>query len=183
MSAERTLGLKIKTRSLDFGQMVPRLSKYITASSKSGNVVDIIGPGETMEYTVTTAGPEGVRLEPSPPAYLATALWFGIETTSMAYTKVLGKISGEAVGTAVDATNCVAGFQGMAAADVTDARAAAKYMNDAMGTVRACMGKVFMKLAKGKLLDIVAVTIAQVFSWVWSGVQIVANGLVLQSRL
>lgn len=178
VSAERTPGLTLSTRSLDFGQMVPRLAKYITAPSKRGNTIDIIGPGETLEYKVDpAAGAKGVRLEPSPPAYLATALWFGIETVGMVYTKVFGKISGEAIGVAVDGANCVAGFQSMATADVTDAKAAANYMNGALGTVMSCMGKVFEHLAKGKLLDMVAVGIAQVFSWAWSGVQTVASGL------
>ncbi|MGY3320788.1 hypothetical protein [Arthrobacter sp. TE12232] len=178
VAAERTPGLTIGTRSLDFGQMVPRLARYITAPSKPGNTIDIIGPGETVEYKVDPAsGPKGVRLEPSPPAYLATALWFGIQTTTMVYTKVLGKISMETVSTAVDAADCIAGFQGMATADVSDARTAANYLNGAMGTVMSCMGKVFMSLAKGKLLDVVAVTIASVFTWVWSGIQTAANGL------
>lgn len=177
VSAERTPGLTMATRSLDFSQMVPRLAKYITAPSKRGNSIDIIGPGETVEYKVAAGVTAvGVRLQPSPPAYLATALWFGIETTGMVYTKVLGKVGNETIGTALDAANCVAGFQGLATADVTDVKAAARYMNDATATVMSCMGKVFMNLAKGRLFDVVAVTIAQVFSWVWSGIQTAANG-------
>ena len=178
VSAERTPGLTMSTRSLDFGQMVPRLAKYITAPSKPGNVIDIIGPGETVEYKVNPAtGSKGVRLQPSPPAYLATALWFGIETVGMVYTKVLGKISGETIGKAVDAATCVAGFQTMSTTDATNAKAAATYLNGATGTVMSCMGKVFERLAKGKMLDMFAVGIAQVFSWVWSGLQIAASGL------
>lgn len=180
VSAERTPGLAIGTRSLDFGQMVPRLSKYITAPSKRGNVIDIIGPGETVEYKVDAAtGAKGVHLEPSPPAYLATALWFGIQTAGMVFekTKLLGKVSVGTISAGVDAVDCAAGFQGMATADVTDSKAAANYLNSAMGTVMSCMGKVFEKLAKGKILDMLAVGIAEVFSWVWSGIQTAANGL------
>nr|CAD47903.1 hypothetical protein [Paenarthrobacter nicotinovorans] len=177
VSAERTKGLSMNARSLDFGQMVPRLAKYITAPSKPGNVIDIIGPGETVEYRVDAAsGEKGVRLQPSPPAYLATALWFGVETVGMVYTKVLGKIPMETINSAVDAANCVAGFQSMATADVTNAKAAANYLNGATGTVMSCMGKVFERIAKGKMLDMLAVGIAQVFSWVWSGLQTAANG-------
>lgn len=163
VSAERTPGLSMGSRSMDFGQMVPRLAKYITAPSKRGNTIDIIGPGETVEYMVDTKGSAGVRLEPSPPAYLATALWFGIETVGMVYKRVFGNISGEALSKAVDAANCVAGFQNMATVDVTNATAAANYLNDATGTVMSCSGEILKKAAKGQFLDMAAVKIAQVF--------------------
>ncbi|WP_411373305.1 hypothetical protein ACLH0K_09000 [Arthrobacter sp. MPF02] len=177
VSAERTPGLIMAERSMDFGQMVPRLAKYITAPTKRGNTIDIVGPGETVEYTVDPSVATGVRLDPSPPAYLATALWFGIETTAMVYGKIFGKISSEAVGTAMDAMNCTAGFQGMATADVTNGAAAGRYFNEALSTVMSCSGKVFMELAKGKMLDVLAVSVAQVFTWVWSGIQTAAHGL------
>lgn len=176
VSAESTPGLTLATRSLDFGQMVPRLAKYITAPTKKGNTINIIGPGETVEYKVDPSVAVAVRLDPSPPAYLATALWFGIETTTMVYGKVFGKISSEAVGTAMDAANCAAGFQGMATTDVINGSSAGKYLNEALGTVMACSGKVFMSLAKGKMLDMLAVSVAQVFTWVWSGIQTAAHG-------
>ncbi len=95
----------------------------------------------------------------------------------MVFKRVVGPVSGEAISTAMDAANCVGGFQSMATADVSEPRQAGKYLNDAMGTVMACTGKVFMNLAKGKLLDVFAVSVAQVFSWLWGGIQAFANGL------
>ncbi|UZX02823.1 hypothetical protein F8G81_09520 [Arthrobacter sp. CDRTa11] len=177
VSAESTAGLTLGSRSLDFGQMLPRLAKYITAPTIRGSSINIIGPGETVEYKLDSSAAVGVRLDPSPPAYLATALWFGIETTTMVYGKIFGKISSEAVSSAMDAANCAAGFQGMATADVTQVSAAGRYLNDAVSTVMACSGKVFMDLAKGKMLDILAVSVAQVFTWAWSGIQTAAHGL------
>lgn len=184
VSAERTPGLTIGSRSLDFGQMVPRLAKYITAPSKRGNVIDIIGPGETVEYKVDeSSGLKGVNLQPSPPAYLATALWFGIQTAAMAFetTNLLGKVPVEKIQTAVDAADCVAGFQGMATVDVTNANAAGSYLNGALGTVMSCMGKVMERVALASapeeiLKNFVAVRLAQVMSWLWSGLQTAASG-------
>jgi hypothetical protein len=184
VSAERTPGLTVGARSLDFGQMVPRLAKYITAPSKRGNTIDIIGPGETVEYKVDeSARLKGVNLQPSPPAYLATALWFGIQTAATAFetTNILGKVPVEKIQTAVDAADCVAGFQGMATADVTNAKAAANYLNGALGTVMSCMGKVMERVAiddapEEILRNFVAVRLAQVMSWLWSGLQTAASG-------
>ncbi|WP_411373306.1 hypothetical protein ACLH0K_09005 [Arthrobacter sp. MPF02] len=184
VSAERTPGLTIGTRSLDFGQMVPRLAKYITAPSKRGNVIDIIGPGETVEYRVDeSSGLKGVNLQPSPPAYLATALWFGIQTAAVAFdgTNLLGKVPVEKIETAMDAADCVAGFQDMATADVTHAAAAGNYLNGAIGTVMSCMGKVMERVAMDDapeeiLRNFVAVRLAQVMSWLSSGLQTAASG-------
>lgn len=184
VAAERTPGLTMSTRSLDFGQMVPRLAKYITAPSKRGNVIDIIGPGETVEYKVDeSSGLKGVNLQPSPPAYLATALWFGIQTAAMAFekTNLLGKVPVENFQTAVDAADCVAGFQGMATADVTNAKDAGNYLNGAIGTVMSCMGKVMERVAiddapEEILKNFFAVRLAQMMSWLWSGLQTAASG-------
>ncbi|GAA4035705.1 hypothetical protein GCM10023063_20400 [Arthrobacter methylotrophus] len=82
-----------------------------------------------------SSGLKGVHLQSSPPAYLATALWFGIETVGMLYTTVFGKIHGEDISSAVDTMKCVAGFQSIATADVTDAKAATNYLNGAVSTV------------------------------------------------
>lgn len=172
-------------RSLDFGQMVPRLATYITAPSKRGNVIDIIGPGETVEYKVDeSSGLKGVNLQPSPPAYLATALWFGIQTAAMAFdtTNVLGKVPVEKIGAAIDAADCVAGFQMMATVDVTNGKAAANYLDGALGTVMSCMGRVMERVAmddapEQMLKNFVAVRFAQVMSWLWSGLQTVGSGL------
>ncbi len=184
VSAERTPGLTMADRSLDFGQMVPRLAKYITAPSKRGNVIDIIGPGETVEYKVDeSSGLKGMNLQPSPPAYLATALWFGIQTATMAFegTNLLGKVPVDKIGAAIDAADCVAGFQGMATADVTNGKAAANYLDGALGTVMSCMGEVIERVAMDDapeqiLKNFVAVRLAQAMSWLWSGLKIVGSG-------
>ncbi|QYF88496.1 hypothetical protein [Arthrobacter sp. PAMC25284] len=180
VAAERSPGLSIATRDTDFSQLLPRLTKYITAPSQKSNTIDIIGPGETIEYRVDpagTVGTVGVNLQPNSAAYLATALLFGADTVAMVYKKVLGEVALGAINTAMDAANCAAGFQSMATAQVKEQSQAAKYLNDAMATVMSCTGEVFMKLAKGSLDDVFAVTVAQTFSWLWGGIQTFASGL------
>lgn len=180
VSAESSPGMKLTKRGNEAGQAFPRLvGKLITAPSRSGNTVDIIAPGETVEYTVDvgSVSAAGVRLEPSPAAYLATALWFGVETAGMAAMKVFGKIDLSTVADAMTAVDCVSGLQAMSSAQVTDAKAAAQYLSGAVTTVMPCVGKTFDRIAKGKLLDILAVSIAQVFSWLVGGIQTVVAGV------
>ncbi|WP_454698233.1 hypothetical protein [Arthrobacter humicola] len=180
VAAERSPGLTITSRNEEFSQLLPKLTKYITAPTRKSNTIDIIGPGETIEYKVDPAGTEGavgVTLEPSGAAYLASALLFGFETVGLVFKKVVGPVSGDAISAAMDAANCVGGFQSMATADVTEGRQAGKYFGDAMATVMACTGDVFRKLAQGKVLDLFAVSVAQALSWLVSGIQTLANSL------
>lgn len=180
-SIERTPGLRIANRSMvSFGDMIPNLiAEVSTPASKPGNVIDVVGPGETIEYQVTESGTAGVRVDPSGAAYLATALWFGAETAQMVFSGATGKnVDLEAVGIAMDAANCVGGFQTLATSDVINAQRAGKYLNDAIDMTMACNGKVMEVMAKKAGTDEVFLTgAASWLSWLWSGMRTFGNAV------
>ncbi|MEH0110679.1 hypothetical protein V6N00_13295 [Tersicoccus sp. MR15.9] len=178
VSLERTPGLTMTRRGENIGDGFQKLiGKITTSPSKPGNAVDILGPGETAEYRLgASASTVGVKVDPSPPAYLATALWFGVQTAAMAWSKV-GKVDLVKISEGMDALDCAGGLQSMSTAQVTSAVAAADYLTTAIKTVMPCTGKVFKKLAKGVLLDVVAVVIASTFAWIAGGIETAINGI------
>ncbi|MET1087467.1 MAG: hypothetical protein ABWY04_10150 [Arthrobacter sp.] len=180
VSAERNPGLSISKRSMDsFGDMIPNaMAGLVTRPFTKGNTVDIIGPGETIEYRVHTVDRAKVRIDPSPPAYLATALWFAAQTTEMVYSQIYGKsVSIEQIGIAMDTADCVGGFQAMTTADVTNAQQAGKYLNDAMDAAMACSGRLLEDMAGNIGSDEVFLTrVADLMAWAWSGARTAAAG-------
>lgn len=178
VSVETTRGLTLARRGANIGDTFQKVvAKVSTVPSKKGNKVDILGPGETVEYKVDPAdGDLGVEVNPSPPAYLATALWFGFQTITMVWGKI-GKVDSSHIADVMDAVDCTSSFQTMSTAQVTSASAAADYLSTAIKAVMPCAGIVFKELAKGVFLDVVAVSIASVFSWLVGGIETAVNGI------
>lgn len=179
VSMERTPGLHIASRSLDsFGDTIPNLiAKSMTRPFGKANTVDIIGPGETIEYRVTT-GNAKVRVDPSPPAYLATALWFAAQTTEVVYSRIYpDSVDIEAIGIAMDSADCVGGSESIATADVTTTAKAGRYFDEALDMGMACGGRVLESMAKKRGVDdVFLVNVADLLVWAWSGVKLAGAG-------
>lgn len=180
VSIERTRGLSIASRSLgSFGDMIPNLiAGSMTRPFGKGNTVDIVGPGETIEYRVHTGSTAKVRVDPSPPAYLATALWFAAQTTEVVYSRIYpDNVDIKAIGIAMDSADCVGGSLSAATADVTNTQKAGKYFDEALDTAMACGGRVLEAMAKKRGVDDIFLTnVAGLLVWAWSGVKTAGTG-------
>ena len=182
VSMERTQGLSISTRSPDsFGDTIPNLlaDSMTRPIGTASNEVDIIGPGETVEYRVHTAHTAKLRVDPSSPAYLATALWFTAQTTEMIYSRIYkDSVDIEAIGIAMDSADCVNGAQAVVTADVSSSQKAGKFLDDAVDFAMACSGRVLESMAKKEGADEIFLTnVADLLSWAWSGVKTASTGI------
>lgn len=122
----------------------------------------------------------GIMIKPSPPAYLATALHFVMETAAVMYGrfhKVADSLAVSAVLNAMEAASCASAIQGMAeSADVSTSEAAATYLKTALRAVWPCLGRTMEHLTAGTS-DAFAVMVGGVVSWVETGIEIVTNGV------
>mgnify|MGYP003116931582 CR=1 FL=1 len=177
VSIESTPGVKLTRRDTSLGskfqQAVGKVGAYPDAK---GNNLDIAGPGELVEYTLssTAQGQEGVLIKPSPSAFAATALWFAGETATMVWGKLKnGKDNQIAknVEKAMNAVDCTSGFRNMASSKVMDAAAAGNYFQSAMETVTPCVSQILEKLAGDNFFDKLAVGALSVFTWLASGIK------------
>lgn len=182
VSMERTRGLSISKRSLDsFGDTIPNLlaDSMTRPFGPATNEVDIIGPGETIEYRVHMAQTAKLRVDPAPAAYLATALWFAAQTTEMIYSRVYeDSVDIGAVGAAMDSADCVNGAQTVATADVSSPQKAGKFFDDALDFAMACSGRVLESMAKKQGADeIFLANVADVLAWAWTGAKTLGVGV------
>jgi hypothetical protein len=181
VSMERTRGLSIAKRSLDsFGDTIPNLiAGSMTKPFVKGNTVDIVGPGETIEYRVHTSGTAKVRVDPSPPAYLATALWFAAQMSVEVYGRIYkDSVDLEAISIAMDAAGCVGGAESAATTDVTSAQKAGKYFDEALDTAMACGGKALETMAEKRGVDdFFLANVANLFVLAWSGLKTAGTGI------
>lgn len=176
VSVEATPGLILTKRGADIGQNFQKLiGDIVSTPTRRGNTINIVGPGETVEYSVDAqAGPDlALMVQPSPPAFLATALWFSFQTAGMVWGKP-GKFD---IYDVADVVDCADALQGMSLARITTAAEAGNYLADAIQGVMPCTGKAFEKIAERSVWDVFAVHAAQVLSWVSGGIMTAATGL------
>jgi hypothetical protein len=104
------------------------LGRLVTSTPR-GRQVLILGAGQTVELTVVRGQYNEVVIEPSPPAYLASALIYGAQTFAMVMERVPGgpEVSNgktaAALKAVLDDAGCIASFQKLQSADVSNADA------------------------------------------------------------
>lgn len=174
VAAEHTPGMEVSSAGAD--GLISTLSSWLQAPpSLPENEVTLLASGDEITYTIT--GDQkytGVRVQPSPAAYLLTAAQYAVDTGLM-ISSWLGKgsIGPAAFEKALEIESCLAGFSDMATATVRTPGQAANYLNDAIGTALGCLGPALERLG----LNFWGVAVAGGLSWLISGIRTAANGL------
>jgi hypothetical protein len=177
-STEQTRGLTLTNPDTIFGDLLPALFSFLApAPSVAGDKTQLLGPGDEYTYSLTGYGTQGVQVLPSGAASLASSLVFGAETlelmapflpkgTPKTTINILKALSG---------VQCLADFQGMATATVTNASQAVSYLDKAIPGVFGCLADVLEK--QFGLDGVVAGILIAGFSWIEDGVKDVLNDL------
>ncbi|WP_285117321.1 hypothetical protein [Leifsonia sp. fls2-241-R2A-40a] len=141
--------------------------------STPGDTVNLVGPGDTIDYSVTGTGTMLVGVKPSAAGYLVSAGQFAVDTLAMILDKFgHGGMSREAIAKLFDWGSCISGFSSMATADVQTSAQAFNYLNDATGTILGCMSGAIERAGLG----LAGAAIATGVSWLISGVRTALNG-------
>jgi len=139
-------------RMTDLGPQQPLLDAVATTvgrlatSTPRGYSLVMLGPGQTLSLQVRGTRTD-VQVEPSPPAFLGSALVYGLETLSMTFGAVPGgpdvsngKLVELARGVLKNA-ECVSSFRKLAGQDVTTPDALFEVWKNAVGLSFGCLEK------------------------------------------
>ncbi|GAA1059915.1 hypothetical protein [Agromyces bracchium] len=172
VAAESTPGMEFRDGGT--GSLVDLLADLIKETpSKSGNTVELIGPGGHAVYDVTAERVSAVRLTPSVGGYLVTAAQYAVETVAMIL-PLTGKhgVTTEAIQKFFDWGGCLSGFTSMATASIETATQASTYFSDAVGVTLDCAEDALERAG----LTALGTQIASGLSWLASGVRTALNG-------
>ncbi|THG30780.1 hypothetical protein [Naasia lichenicola] len=171
VGAENTPGMSGSTGASDLIGIISAILK--PAPSQRGNTVNVLGAGDTIDYAITGTGDMGVRVQPSPSAYLLTAAQYAVDTLGLVL-KAGGKgsMTKQAVAQLVNWESCLSGYSSMLTTNLQTATQAANFLNDAIGTTLGCLDDAIEKAGLGFW----GVAFAEGMSWFISGVRSAANG-------
>ncbi|MFF1572497.1 hypothetical protein ACFVWR_07085 [Leifsonia sp. NPDC058292] len=141
--------------------------------STPGDTVNLVGPGDAIDYSVTGTGTMLVGVKPSAAGYLVSAGQFAVDTLALILDKFgHGGMSREAVAKLFDWASCISGFSSMATANIQTSAQAFNYLNDATGTTLGCMAGAIERAGLG----LAGAAIASGVSWLVSGIRTALNG-------
>lgn len=172
VSVESTPGLVERDTNLE--SVTGSVEEFLAgAPSAPQNSVALVGPDENVVYALSGSQPSGVKVTPSAGGYLATAGLFAVETVGFVLSH--GGATGKAATAAklFDWAACFAGAADMMSADVSDATAAATYLERAIATTLGCAREAIKRAG----LDFWAVAFVGALSWLLSGVHAFFTGL------
>lgn len=171
VTAEYTPGLELVSRSSLLSWM-PSLSSLLDKPTKKANKLTLIAPGETVEFTVSaTPAKQGVMVQPSVAAYLASAFVFAVETVSGLRSWVGGKL--DKIQQRIS-LSCAAQFL-KTRLDNTPENSweAQEYLHGSLNMALDCVqGQITKELGGNWLME----AFINVASWLWSGIKTTLNG-------
>lgn len=140
--------------------------------SLPGNTVTLVPPGGRLDFAINEPGDAGVRVLPSVPGYLVTAVQYAIDTLSLVLDRSGISRKRKAILRALDIESCLAGYSAMTTSSIENATEASNYLNDALATTLGCASEALTKLGLGGI----AAPLAEGFTWIVAGLRTAANG-------
>lgn len=171
VTAEYTPGMSLVAKP-SLLEWMPSLSKVLDRATKKENKLTLIAPGETIEFTLAGSPQhQGVMVQPSVPAYLASAFWYSVDTVTSLNGWAGGKVTN--VQKRVDLALCTADFISGRESIPGNAWEAQEYLNDSLGLAFGCVQEQLKAETAGNW---VLGRVIDVVSWLWSGIQTALNG-------